>query len=94
MKKFIRIQEFCEGHELQPDFVFKLEELGLIQVVWERHIPEIHRRDLEKLERLVRLHRELEINLQGLQAVQRLLEQLSLVQQENLALRNLLGRWQ
>lgn len=94
MKKYIRIQEFCEGHNLSETFVFELHDLGVIKV---RHIDNLAvfpARDLSRLERLVRLHRDLELNAQGLQAVEHVLKQLESARQEIRELRSILGRWE
>ena len=93
-KKYIRIKDFCKGHALEESFVYSLYEIELIeirQVETEQVIP---RRDLRKLERLVRLHRDLEISPQGLMAVDHLLDRMEALQGEVLELRRRLHRWE
>lgn len=94
MKKHIQIQEFCTGHHLEESFIFELEELGVIRLQLEQNRPVIRKRELGKLERLVRLHRDLEINLQGLQAVQHVLDQLDAAQEEVRDLQRRLSFWE
>ncbi|MFM1877911.1 MAG: hypothetical protein RLZZ241_777 [Bacteroidota bacterium] len=93
MKKYIEIQEFCTGHHLEESFIFQLQDLGVIRLKMAQNQAVIRRRELDKLERLVRLHRDLEINLQGLQAVQHLLEQLDEARLEIQELRQRLNGW-
>lgn len=94
MKKYIQIEEFCTGHDLEESFIFELEELGVIRLKLEQNRQVIRKKELDKLERLVRLHRDLEINLQGLQAVQHLLDQLEEAHREIQELRQRLNCWQ
>lgn len=92
--RYIRIEDFCAGHALEASFVFELEELELIRVVTDGPHRAIHRKDLRRLERLVRLHRDLEINPHGLQAVDHLLGQVEALREEIRVLRNRLGQWE
>lgn len=94
MKKYIRIQEFCQGHNLSETFVFELHDLGVIQIRQVDDLTVFPARDLNRLERLVRLHRDLELNPQGLHAVEHVLNQLESARREIRELRSLLGRWE
>ncbi|MDM9630719.1 chaperone modulator CbpM [Robiginitalea aurantiaca] len=94
VKKYIRITDFCKGHALEESFLVSLHEIELIdirEVESERVIP---KRDLRRLERLVRLHRDLEISPQGLLAVDHLLNRMEVLQEEVLELRRRLNRWE
>ena len=93
-EKFIRIRDFCQGHSLEETFLYELQEFDLIRIVKVGRQPAIHRRELHRLERLVRLHHDLEISPQGLQAVQHLLDRLEGMQEELRQLRSKLGRWE
>ena len=93
-EKYIRIRDFCQGHSLEEAFLYQLQEFDLIQIVEVGRQPAIHRRELHQLERLVRLHRDLEIAPQGLQAVQHLLDRMDLLEEEVWQLRRRLGRWE
>ena len=94
VKKYIRITDYCKGHALEESFLVSLHEIELIdirEVESERVIP---KRDLRRLERLVRLHRDLEISPQGLLAVDHLLNRMEVLQEEVLELRRRLNRWE
>jgi len=93
-EKYIWIRDFCQGHSLEEAFLYELQEFDLIRIVEVERQPAIHRRELHRLERLVRLHHDLEISPQGLQAVQHLLDRLEEVQHELFQLRRRLGRWE
>ena len=93
-EKYIWIRDFCEGHSLEETFLYQLQEFDLIRIVEVESQPALHRRELRRLERLVRLHHDLQISPQGLQAVQHLLDRLETMEQELWQLRRRLGRWE
>lgn len=93
-EKYIQIRDFCQGHSLEETFLYQLQEFDLIRIVKVGRQPAIHRRELHRLERLVRLHHDLEISPQGLQAVQHLLDRLEGMQEELRLLRRKLRRWE
>lgn len=93
-EKYIWIRDFCQGHSLEEAFLYELQEYDLIRIVEVGRQPAIHRRELHRLERLVRLHSDLQISPQGLQAVQHLLDRLETMEQELWQLRRKLGRWE
>lgn len=92
--EYIRISDFCKGHDLEESFLHELHEVELIRIVEVEHEPAIHQEELDRLERLVRLHRDFEIGPHGLLAVDRLLDRLEQLQEEIWALRRRLGRWE
>lgn len=75
--------QFCRHHQIEFSFVQSLQELGLLHA--ERAPDEdwlVASDDLDRLESLVRLHYDLQINIEGLDAIEHLLEQLQALQQE------------
>ncbi|MDG1572441.1 chaperone modulator CbpM [Robiginitalea sp. M366] len=91
-EKYIHLSDFCRGHALEEAFVFLLEEYELVRIEHFNSRPAIHRRDLRRLERLVRLHRDLEIGVPGLQAIEQLLGRMEALQEEMRQLRLRLQR--
>jgi chaperone modulatory protein CbpM len=95
MKKgLIAANEFCTYHHVEYTFINSLSEAGLvrIQVIeQETYIPES---ELQKLEKMIRLHNELEINVPGIEAITHLLQRMEDIQEEMRALRNRLKRYE
>jgi uncharacterized membrane protein YjjP (DUF1212 family) len=54
----------------------------------------IHQEELPKLEKMVRLHQDLGINLEGLEAIHHLLEKVEQMQSEVNLLKNKLRKWE
>jgi hypothetical protein len=94
LKKYIRITDFCRGHALEESFLYDLHAVELIEILEVERHPVIRYSELDRLERLVRLHRDLDIGPQGLMAVDHLLHRMDRLQQEVLELRRSLGRWE
>ena len=84
----IVLDEFCTSHQVKVSFVRSLEEHGLIETVIVNEtlcIPEI---ELPKLEQIIRLHQELNINPEGIDAINILLDRIETMQNEIIVLRN------
>jgi len=90
----IAVSEFCTYHQVEYTFIRSLSEAGLVEiqvVEQETYIPET---ELQKLERMVRLHNELEINVAGIEAITHLLQRMEDIQEEIRTLRNRLNRYE
>ncbi|MES1221795.1 MAG: chaperone modulator CbpM [Bacteroidota bacterium] len=86
----IAIQDFCISHQIDISFVKALHEYGLIEVTTVEHSTFIHDSELPKLERIARLH-ELDINVEGIDAINNLLERIEHLQHEIISLKNKLN---
>ena len=92
--RYISIVEFCRCHHLEYSFINSLNEHGLIETVIIEDTEYLERERLRDLERMVRLHTDLEINLQGIDAINHLLERVSNLQNEVRILKNRLSRFE
>ncbi len=91
-KNYISIKTFCEHHGVQESFVFSMHEFELLHVDQDQGEALIPLEELPILEKMVRLHHDLDINPEGIQAVYHLLEQVENLQQEVMAIRRKLDR--
>ena len=90
----IAAKQFCIYHEVEDTFITELQQAGIIEVTvvnQDYYIPES---ELQKLERLTRLHNELEINTAGIEAISHLLQRLEDIQEEMRQLRNKLNAYE
>lgn len=84
----ILVKEFCSHHEIELSFIDDLHDLGLIEIVSQddgKYLPQNQLKDVEKL---IRLHYDLEINLEGIDVVSHLLKRINELQQELKQTRN------
>jgi hypothetical protein len=83
----ITVNDFCVYHNVEYTFVDYLAEAGLVELTTVNKINCIPVDDIQKLERLVRLHNELDINEPGIATINNLLQKLEDMQQEMSVLR-------
>ncbi|HMJ45899.1 MAG TPA: chaperone modulator CbpM [Ferruginibacter sp.] len=86
--KLVAAKTFCSHHNISYEFISQLQQNDLIEVVKENRTYYIPYEQLEKLEKMVRLYRDLDINPEGIQTVIYLLEQLHEKEKEIIRLRN------
>ena len=92
--RYISIVEFCDCHHLEYTFIHSLTEYGLLQTVVIEEVEFIEKEQVRELERMMRLHYDLEINLQGIDAINHLLDRVSNLQNEVRTLQNRLRRFE
>lgn len=78
----ILVEQYCSHEELDITFVQALTDRGLIQLVVQQGRSYIAPEHLPRLEQLARLHFELDINLEGIEAISHLLERVDRMQQD------------
>ena len=92
--EMIVLNEFCASHEVEISFVQSLEEYGLIETIVVNETLCVSGTELSKLEQIVRLHQELNINSEGIDAIINLLQRIENMQTEITELRNKLTFYQ
>ncbi len=86
--------EFCSIHQIEATFIESLGDAGLFETSTFRETGAIPFDQLAELEKFIRLHQELEINLPGIEAIAHLLERIYNMRQEIINLRNRLNRYE
>ncbi|MBC7745376.1 MAG: MerR family transcriptional regulator [Flavobacterium sp.] len=81
-EKLISVDEFCIHHHVEFSYMSNLREFGLIEIVTKNKVDYISEHQFEKIERILRLNQDLEINLEGIDAIQHLLQQVNAMQAE------------
>jgi chaperone modulatory protein CbpM len=84
----ISADEFCTLHNIEFSFMRNLQEFGMIEMISRQEVSYIPENQLEKLERILRLHQDLEINMEGIDAITHLLQRISRMQTEIIMLKN------
>lgn len=86
--------EFCTRHEVEFSFINSLQEYGLIEIIIIRQTAFLNSDELPKLEQIILFNKELEINLEGVEVIMRLLERVHQIQNEMNTLKNRLGLYE
>jgi len=92
--ELIPVDIFCRHHGIEISFIRSLNDFGLMQVTRIEEAEYIPVTQLREAEKLVRLHTDLEINPEGIDAIMHLLNLLKQMQAEILALNNQLSVYQ
>jgi hypothetical protein len=87
-ENLIPASEFCSRLNIEISFIQSLQEYGLIQITTIEGSGFIEEGQLEEIEKMVRLHYDLQINLEGLDAIHHLLEQMKDLQHQMTSLKN------
>ena len=88
IQEFIPIDIFCRQHGVEISFISSLHEFGLIEIMKIQQAECIPLTQLVVAEKFVRLHDELHINLEGIDAVTHLLQRVKNMQDEIQHLKN------
>lgn len=73
---------FCSHHNIEVAFISSLQEHGLLQVAVVEEKFFIPENELPHLEKMIRLHYDLEINPEGLEAIDHLVHKIEKMQEE------------
>jgi chaperone modulatory protein CbpM len=87
-EEMIIINEFCIHHNIDPRFIDALKDSGLIEVTRTDEKLYMPENQLPQLEKLVRLHYEMDINLEGIETITYLLSRMTEMQQQIMQLNN------
>jgi hypothetical protein len=93
-ESLISVNQFCVCHQIEFSFINSLQEFGLIEIVADKEEEFIPADKVKELEKLVRLHYEMDINLEGIEAVLHLLERLNATSNEVTLLKNRLSLYE
>ncbi|UOK41482.1 MULTISPECIES: chaperone modulator CbpM [Flavobacterium] len=78
----ISVITFCQYHQIEPDFVYALQESGLLDLQKEKEELYLLNQQIDILEKYIRMHYELGINIEGLEVITRLLTKMEEMQAE------------
>ena len=84
----ISTQTLCSHYNIEISFVDALNKMGLIQIEIIEQNQYIHQDQIGNLEKIIRLHNELNVNLEGIDVVFNLLEKERELRNELIALKN------
>lgn len=86
--ELITITEYCSNYEIDPSFISLLEESGLIALTVIGKDKFIHHEQLMEMERFIHFHYDMDINVEGIDAIMHLLQKVRSMQKEIQELRN------
>lgn len=90
-EQLILVNHYCQQTSTSIEFIASLQEYGFIQVREIEQRNYVHSQDIAEIERINRLQDELGINLEGIDALNHLLQKIHSLEKEVKMLRDRLG---
>ncbi len=84
----IATSDCCTYYQIDTAFIHSLQEAGLIEIALVEEQEFLDDEQLQRLEKFIRWHYDLEINVEGIEAISHLLSRATLLEKEINALRN------
>jgi hypothetical protein len=84
----IPAKDFCSYHNIEISFIHSLQEYGLLDITTIEESVFIPADRLSELEKMIRLHYELNINMEGIDVINHLQQQIEMMHKEMNAMRN------
>ncbi|MVZ66653.1 hypothetical protein GQF61_12375 [Sphingobacterium sp. DK4209] len=81
-KTLFRVVDICQSNKIERRFIQELHQNGLIEIIVEQETEFIEEEQISQIERFSTWHYELEINVQGIEVVQQLIDRIEKLQQE------------
>jgi len=87
-KNLISLNDFCSNHNIEVSFIRSLQQNGLIEITTIKEIVFIDSEQLKQLEKIIRFYYELDINIEGIETINHLLQRINSMQDEINVLKN------
>lgn len=87
-KNLIQIKQFCVYHEIENTFITELNNYGLVEIIIQEEDQYLKPEQLPTIEKMIRMHYDLKINLEGIDAIYHLLNKIEALQQNLTATQN------
>jgi hypothetical protein len=78
----IEVTVFCTHQQVDLAFVLQLRDRGLIRLTEEQETFYLEAEEMSRVEQLTRMHYDLDINLEGIEALSHMLERVQRMQHE------------
>lgn len=85
---FITTVDCCTYYQVETSFIAALHNHGLISIIEKEDKEFVQIDELKKLEKYIRLHYDLNINFEGIEVVEELINRMELLQHELTRLKN------
>lgn len=90
-QNLITVAEFCTYYKIPESFILSLEAQELVEIRTKNEAPCIQVTEIQTIEKLIRFHFEMDINIEGIHAISNLLDKMERLQREVRELHNRLA---
>lgn len=90
----ISVKQFCKHYQVPTTFINALQDYELVEITITKTEKYIKTTQINTVEKMMRLHYDLDINLEGIDAIYNLLQHVEKLQEEIVSLKNKLNNYQ
>ena len=90
-QNLILIEHLCTHFEVEQSFFKSLENIGIIQITAVNEAHFVPEENLTEIEKMLRLHQDLEVNPEGIDVIFNLLKKIEDLQRELIIAKNKLN---
>jgi hypothetical protein len=87
-ENLILLQTVCSSYQVELSFFTHLSEIGLIEIEIIEQSPYIRENQIKDIERMIRMHHELEVNPEGIDVVFNLLQKIDRLEKDLITTKN------
>ncbi|OAD92536.1 hypothetical protein A7A78_01105 [Aequorivita soesokkakensis] len=93
-EKYILVSHYCKHAQIEDSFLKNLHEYGLVTFEKKENDVFIDEKDISEIEKMFRLHTDLGINFEGLDAIKQMLKRMKKMEKQLDLLQKKLGFYQ
>lgn len=88
LENFIPVNTLCTHYKVELSFFDNLNAIGLIEIQTVEEMQYVHRDSIYDIEKMIRMHQDLDVNIEGIDVVLNLLQKIDALKKEIHAVRN------
>ncbi|WP_016988402.1 chaperone modulator CbpM [Flavobacterium sp. ACAM 123] len=88
IENFIPLNTLVSHYKVELSFFSNLSELGLVEIQTMEQVHYIHQDSIYEIEKMIRMHQELDVNIEGIDVVFNLLQKIDTLQKELVEVKN------
>ncbi len=93
-EKYISVMQLCELYQIEVTFFHEINDLGLVELISEENDMFLHEDGLFKVERIIRIHHDLNVNMEGIDVILNLLDKVDELQHKLSSAQSRLGLYE
>ncbi len=91
---YIPLTQLCVHYEVEMTFFTNLKSFGLLEIITVEAVPVIDLDKISSIEKMIRLHKEMNLNFEAIDVVLNLLSKIEALQEDLMAVNNKLRRYE
>jgi hypothetical protein len=81
-ENFVLLTQFCKHHAIEDSFIISLDDHSIIELFKNENEMYLHIDSIDKIEKIIRLHVDLSINIEGIDVILQLLDKIDVLENE------------